>query len=450
MQARVIPSAPSDPRVPEVASTANADVVKTSVSSYRTQPTVTPDSPSLRASESTSAKPAQERDVLVASYDVQAWIVIAGDTFDSIAQVSYGTSKLGPALASYNGADFASNEPLRNGARIKIPPKRVLDPNNQSTLERSEANKPIVNADVQAASAKRTVSNVALAAGAVKQNDGDVTPLPAMSSEALKQAKIAAQSKPMANEEPTRRVPNSPAGGSAPNPTVTGTSLNSEPTRSVPNAGSPQDKLTPNSPNPNPGSDAPPTRMSIPVPPQSTGSGNDLKPLDGKSDAGGTLSSPGRSGLNLPGGGSGNTGGPASSGLTGGANPSAGTGTGTVFQPIKQPLTDGNPSGANLSMPGKSLSSTPGDLPNRATPTVTPAPVGPVEIDSQVNANSPYESYKVEKQATLWMIAKQKFGDGSKAQEIYELNKDTLLHRDDEVPIGVVLRIPKQKAKLLP
>lgn len=76
----------------------------------------------------TSAEqPIDDNKALVKSYDAETYVVLNGDTFDSIARTMYRNRELGGALARYNRSRGASNVPLRAGARVVVPPAKVLE-----------------------------------------------------------------------------------------------------------------------------------------------------------------------------------------------------------------------------------------------------------------------------------------------------------------------------------
>lgn len=76
----------------------------------------------------TSAEqPIDDNKALVKSYDAETYVVLNGDTFDSIARTMYHNRELGGALARYNRSRGASNVPLRAGARVVVPPAKVLE-----------------------------------------------------------------------------------------------------------------------------------------------------------------------------------------------------------------------------------------------------------------------------------------------------------------------------------
>lgn len=63
----------------------------------------------------------------VKSYDVETYIALEGDSFDSIAGSLYKSRTLGAALARYNRMPTAAHEPLPGGRRLLIPPIAVLE-----------------------------------------------------------------------------------------------------------------------------------------------------------------------------------------------------------------------------------------------------------------------------------------------------------------------------------
>jgi LysM repeat protein len=81
----------------------------------------------------------------------------------------------------------------------------------------------------------------------------------------------------------------------------------------------------------------------------------------------------------------------------------------------------GKPVETNLTMPSEPISTSAGK--------VTDAADGPV--------------YKVEKQETLYAIARRTLGDGRRWREIYDLNTDRL-RSEYEIPIGISLRLPAE------
>lgn len=78
-----------------------------------------------RAGDVRPATNADDR-VKVVSYDVDTYIVLEGDSFDSIAKSMYGQAELGLALMEYNRSRAGRKERLTPGVRLRMPPAEVL------------------------------------------------------------------------------------------------------------------------------------------------------------------------------------------------------------------------------------------------------------------------------------------------------------------------------------
>lgn len=74
----------------------------------------------------------------VVSYDVETYVVLQGDSFDSIAESMYKSKEFGSKLARYNRSREPSTNRLQAGSRILIPPAVMLrrDANENSGINR--------------------------------------------------------------------------------------------------------------------------------------------------------------------------------------------------------------------------------------------------------------------------------------------------------------------------
>src|SRR6185437_4589017 len=99
----------------------------------------------------------------------------------------------------------------------------------------------------------------------------------------------------------------------------------------------------------------------------------------------------------------------------------------------------GQQSGTDATHGGQPASGTDGAAlqpPQGPPPQISPASVEPNTASAAAN------EYTVQKGDSLWQIAAQQLGDGSKWQEIYNLNQSAIGNNPNDIQIGTQLKIP--------
>jgi hypothetical protein len=161
--------------------------------------------------ERRSAAPAGS--VRTRSFDVEHYVVIRGDSFDSVCRSMYGTADLAAALAEFNGGgNLGPDTPLRQGATLRLPPAAKLRELAAFNASRSE--------DALAARA--------FGADGVPENPGRAIP----------RAEVTAAKPPIADDgltSPPRRA-GSTSAGDAPLPPSSPFAPSARRTESVPTA----------------------------------------------------------------------------------------------------------------------------------------------------------------------------------------------------------------------
>ena len=74
-------------------------------------------------------------------------------------------------------------------------------------------------------------------------------------------------------------------------------------------------------------------------------------------------------------------------------------------------------------------------------PLETPISASVTEAPADVTGPAPGGGYTVKKNDSLWTIAQEVYGDGTKWQAIFQANRGVLKHKDD-LKIGQVLTLP--------
>ena len=72
------------------------------------------------------------------SYDVETYVVLQGDTFDSVAKSMYGSKDYGSALARYNRSRLRNDDSLTTGSRVLVPPAAILRREYQAVNKRKK------------------------------------------------------------------------------------------------------------------------------------------------------------------------------------------------------------------------------------------------------------------------------------------------------------------------
>lgn len=75
--------------------------------------------------------------VNVVAYDLESYVVLAGDTFASIADSMYGSKDYAAALARFNRAPHGTSTQLAPGSRVRIPPEGILEQEYPSLVGRA-------------------------------------------------------------------------------------------------------------------------------------------------------------------------------------------------------------------------------------------------------------------------------------------------------------------------
>lgn len=111
--------------------------------------------------------------------------------------------------------------------------------------------------------------------------------------------------------------------------------------------------------------------------------------------------------------------------------------------PAERPSLENSPYGARPSF-NASASAEPSGFPSLSPGRTIAASAEPAPLERQPIATA-YTQHVVTDGDTLHTIAERYLGDGARAQELFELNRDRLDH-PDVLPIGMVIRTPERRA----
>ncbi|QDU63607.1 LysM domain/BON superfamily protein [Planctomycetes bacterium Pan216] len=79
-----------------------------------------------------------KKQVDLLSYDVETYVVLQGDTFDTVAKSMYGSADYGSALARYNRSRLRNDDSLTTGSRVLVPPAAILRREYQEVNKRNK------------------------------------------------------------------------------------------------------------------------------------------------------------------------------------------------------------------------------------------------------------------------------------------------------------------------